>query len=571
MKKLIYTVLVTLITLTSCSKPEEGDLTILFTTDVHGMVLPFNFLKNAPAEVSQANVFAYVDQLRQQGEEVIMLDAGDMAEGQPSTYYYNNVANREEHIVGRTANFIGYDALVVGENDIQFGEKIYKDRMPGWFNAPLICANAIDIRTDKPMFTPYAILKRGGFKVAVLGLITPNVREWLTPIAYQHLRFEELEASANKWIAKIQETEKPDLIIGLFHISAANIESVIGKVSGLDMVLCGQDHTGFCDYVKDATGKDIPLLQPLTRCEEVGKAKVHLKQNSDGTYDKKVSIERVSMRNVKPSEAYTSTFEGEIERINRYLDEPLATFTYDLIPEDGLVGPSAIVNFIHEMQLWISGAEVSLTNFLASFDEVPAGEFTMRNLFNVYKFENQIWTLRMTGDEIHKFLEHAYGLQYDTMKSQNDNLIAYKRDADGNIIMSDFGPELKTVQYNYSCAAGINYTVDVSKPAGERITITKMSNGEPFEPEKIYRVTMNDHLAIGGGGHTTEGVQWNDSIVLSRIIATSANDIRMNFSNYIRNRKRLESSSRDDWKVIPTPWFDVAAPREKKFLGKYLK
>ena len=177
----------------------------------------------------------------------------------------------------------------------------------------------------------------------------------------------------------------------------------------------------------------------------------------------------------------------------------------------------------------------------------------------------------MTGDEIHKFLEHAYGLQYDTMKSQNDNLIAYKRDTDGNIIMSDFGPELKTVQYNYSCAAGINYTVDVSKPAGERITITKMSNGEPFEPEKIYRVTMNDHLAIGGGGHTTEGVQWNDSIVLSRIIATSANDIRMNFSNYIRNRKRLESSSRDDWKVIPTPWFDVAAPREKEFLGKYLK
>src|SRR5574344_785071 len=99
MKKLIYTVLVSLITLTSCSKPEEGDLTILFTTDVHGMVMPFNFLKNAPAEVSQANVFAYVDQLRQQGEEVIMLDAGDMAEGQPSTYYYNNVANREEHIV----------------------------------------------------------------------------------------------------------------------------------------------------------------------------------------------------------------------------------------------------------------------------------------------------------------------------------------------------------------------------------------------------------------------------------------------------------------------------------------
>ena len=277
------------------------------------------------------------------------------------------------------------------------------------------------------------------------------------------------------------------------------------------------------------------------------------------------------MNTVKPSEAYSATFNNEIARINNYLDEPLGTFTCDLIPQDGLVGPSVIVNAIHEMQLWISGAEVSLTNFLATIDNVPAGQFTMRNLFNVYKFENQIWTMRMTGEEIHQFLEHAYGLQYNTMTGPDDYLIAYELDSLGNIIMSDFGPELKTVQYNYSCAAGIRYTVDVSKPAGERVEIIGMSNGQTFDPEAEYRVAMNDHQAVGGGGHTTEGLHWNDSIALSRIIALSPNDIRMNFSNYIRMRVRIVPNSRDDWQVIPKEWFDAAAPREKKFLSKYLK
>ena len=88
MKRLVYVVLLSVFAFASCSKPEEGELTILLTTDVHGLVLPYNFLSKKPAEVSQANVHAYVDQLRQKGENVILLDAGDMAEGQPSTYYY---------------------------------------------------------------------------------------------------------------------------------------------------------------------------------------------------------------------------------------------------------------------------------------------------------------------------------------------------------------------------------------------------------------------------------------------------------------------------------------------------
>lgn len=566
----LYVALVALLTLVSCSKPEEGDITILFTADVHGMVLPFNFLTNSPAETSQAQVYGYIEELHQKKENIILLDSGDMAEGQPGTYYYNHIANMDQHIVGRTANYMGYDALGIGENDIQFGEKIYKGRMPQWFKSPMVCANAIDIRTGQPMFSPYTIIERGGFKVAVLGLTSPNMREWLTPIAYENLYFEDLETAASKWLDIIKENDKPDYIIGLFHVSPATSRNLLSKVSGFDLVLCGQDHSGYNETVKDAAGKDVAIVQPLPRCEEVGQARVHFKLRDNGSYDTTTKTDRISMTGRKPSAAYSAEFNSEINRINNYLDEPLGTFSCDLVAEDGLVGPSVIMNSIHEMQLWISGAEISLTNFLAAINDVPAGEFTMRDLFNVYKFENQIWTLRMTGEEIHQFLEHAYALQYNTMKNADDNLIAYKYDSIGNIIMSNFGPELKTVQYNYSSAAGIRYTVDVSKPEGERVEILGMTNGDPFELDATYRVAMNDHQAVGGGGHTTEGLAWNDSIALSRIIALSPNDIRLNFSNYIRIHGEINPQTTFDWKVIPTEWFNAAAPREKAFLKKYL-
>ena len=565
MKKLLVATLSVVLALSSCSKPEEGDLTILFTSDVHGLVLTFTFLTNKEADQSQAHVYSYVEQLRNEGQNVILLDAGDMAEGQPGTYYYNNVANKDQHIVGRTSDYMGYDAHGIGENDIQFGEKIYKERMPEWYKSPIVCANAIDYRTGQPMFQPYTIVKRGGFKIAVLGLTSPNMRNWLTPIAYEHLQFEDLETSAKKWLKVIEEKEDADIIVGLFHVSSAESSKLCEEVKGFDVVLCGQDHTSDIQTV----GKTV-IVQPLPRCEEIGQVKVHFKRSGAGKYEKAFDSKCVSTSGLKPSPSYVEEFKPEIERINNYLDEPLGTFTCDLVPEDGLVGPSVIVNAIHEMQLWISGAEVSLTNFLSTINPVPAGPFTMRDLFNIYKFENQIWTMSMTGDEIRLFLEHAYAGQYNTMKGPDDHLIAYQTDSVGEVIMSAFGPELKTAQYNYSSAAGIRYTVDVSKPAGERIEIKGMSNGQSFDPQATYRVAMNDHQAVGGGSHTTEGLNWNDSIALSRIISLSPNDIRMNFSNYIRMRVRIVPNSRDDWQVIPTEWYEAAAPKEKAFLSKYL-
>ena len=64
---------------------------------------------------------------------------------------------------------------------------------------------------------------------------------------------------------------------------------------------------------------------------------------------------------------------------------------------------------------------------------------------------------------------------------------------------------LKRVFYNYSSAAGINYTVDVSKPAGDRVNIVELSNGTSFDFDNTYTVAINSYRGSGGGGHLTRG------------------------------------------------------------------
>lgn len=573
MRKFIYATICIIMMLTSCSKnrPEEADITILFTTDVHGLILPYDFLTDEQPKSSMARVYAYVEGLRKEDKECILLDAGDLSEGQPSTYYYNNVATKEKHIVGRAVNFMGYDAVGIGENDIQFGEKIYKDQMPKWFDAPLMCANAYDVRTGEPMFVPYTIVKRQGIKVAVIAMASPDMRIWLTPMAYENIDFRDLEWTAKTWLQIIKEKENPDLIVGIFHVNPELSKEFIAKTSGFDIIFCGQDHTTNCDYITDKEGKKVYFLQPLSHCEEIGEARVHFSRNIDGKYDKKIEIERVDMVGRKPSKAFISEFIEEVNVINDYLDKPLGSLTGELCPIDGIIGPSAIVNVIHDMQLWVTGADISLTNYLSTFINVPAGPISMRDLFNIYKYENQIWTLQMTGEEIHKFLEHAYAVQYNQMTGPDDNLLAYKLDENGEIVVNNFGPEFKTQQYNFASAAGIDYIVDVSKPEGQRVEIIGLSDGDNFDPKEIYRVAMPDHIAVGGGGHTYEGVGWNDNIALSRVMEYIPNDIRVNFSNYIKMRARITPATEFNWKVVPEEWYAIAAPREKEYLEQYLK
>lgn len=580
--KIAHTLLVTSMLLASCAtpKPEEADLVLLYTTDLHGACLPFDFKKNQPANISLANVCTYVEQQRQEHPEAVMLfDTGDFLQGQPSIYYSNFVDTTDTHIMAEVFNYLKYDAVGVGNHDIETGEDVYERRLPAQFQMPWLCANAIDQRTGQPMYEPYTIIERQGIKVAVLGMITPHIHAWLPKTLWPNLEFEDMVECAKKWVPIIQQKEQPDVLVGLFHAgydyTAGGTDfdtpynengsvPVAMKVPGFDIVLCGHDHQPCMYKVENVAGDSVLILDARTQAVAVGRADIHLKL-VDGKYQKEITPSLVEMADYAADPAFCSHFQSFIDEVNGYVDAPLGELTSTLEGEPSLYGPSEFQDFIHEAQLWATGADISFASVLAPHDKIPAGPLTMRQLFTLYKYENQLFTLSMTGQNVKDYLEFGFTNQFSTMSSANDHLLAFKKDENGKIITNAYGPQFATPTFNYTCAAGIRYTVDVSKPAGQRVSILSMSDGSEFSLDKTYNVAINSYQASGGGDFIPKGLGWDDATLQSHIVNASPKDVRRYIADYIQQIKTVTPRLRGDWQVIPTDWWKKGIETDKKF------
>ena len=250
-----------------------------------------------------------------------------------------------------------------------------------------------------------------------------------------------------------------------------------------------------------------------------------------------------------------------------YIDTKIGTFTEAVSGREGMFGPSAFTDLIHNAQLACTGAEISFSTILQRDAQINKGTITIRDMFNLYKYENGLYTMKFTGEEIHRYLEYAYGLQYNTMRSSKDHLLNFLLDEKGEpmnghhgfyVLVNDF--------FNFSCAAGIRYTVDVSKTPGSRVKIHSMSDGKPFYADSTYLVAINSYRGNGGGGHLTKGVGLTKEDMLSRIVSIKEKDVRYYILEYIKARKVFTPQCRNDWKVVPKAWFEAGKERDYQLL-----
>ena len=150
------------------------------------------------------------------------------------------------------------------------------------------------------------------------------------------------------------------------------------------------------------------------------------------------------------------------------------------------------------------------------------------------------------------------------------NILGYKtskKDEQGNIVRNPKGHYVLAADYfNYSCAAGIKYTVDVSRQPGNRVEIHSLSDGRPFHADSTYTVAINSYRGNGGGGHLTQGVGWTKADINQRILKIWDKDVRYYITEYIKEKKVLTPRCRNDWKVIPEAWFQAGKKRDYKIM-----
>lgn len=399
---------------------KEVEIKLYQTSDVHGSYFPYDFITGKPLPGSLARVSTVVNKAREKyGDNVLLIDNGDILQGQPTVYYYNYIDTVSPHIISEIMNYMKYDAGNVGNHDVETG-RVTLDRWASQCEMPVLGANIIDTATGKPHFKPYEVFERDGVKIAILGMITPAIPAWLPQTLWNGLTFEDMEMTARKWIPVIKETENPDVIIGLFHAGQdGNVLidykenpslEIARNVPGFDLVLIGHDHRRDMKSVVNAEGDTVLVMNPANNAEFVTDVTMTFNIDDSGkVVDKKISGELLDLSKYMADVNYMGRFYPHIETINNFVSEPLGVFTDTISTRDAYFGSSEFVDLIHELQLALSGADISFVAPLSYDAMIPAGEITVADMFNLYKYENMLYVMELTGREIKGCLEESYG------------------------------------------------------------------------------------------------------------------------------------------------------------------
>ncbi|HDR68400.1 MAG TPA: bifunctional metallophosphatase/5'-nucleotidase, partial [Bacteroidaceae bacterium] len=460
-------------------------------------------------------------------------------------------------------------AVTAGNHDIEAGPEVY-NKIRKELEFPLMAANALEKETGLPYFEPYTVLKAGSYKIAVLGLITPGIPNWLPENLWYGLEFNDMAATAKEWVPVIEKKVRPDLLIGLFHsgvdytYGGATYDSeknenasiiVAREIPGFDVIFAGHDHRITRQWECNSAGDSVLIIDPGSHGRFIGEVLIKL----PGKKGKPPAIEGriIPVSKYSPTAEFMEHFEEELDKVKKYVSQPITYLSETIYGVDALFGPAPITSLVHRVQMQISNAEISFTSPLSYNFNLSEGSLLVSDMYKLYRFENLLYTMELTGREIDRFLEYSASLWFNSMKDPSDHLLLFDDNSTGR---------LKNQYYNFSSAAGIEYTVDVSKPVGERVHISKFTGGRNFFPDETYTVAMNSHRGSGGGGHLTTGAGIPKAELKNRLVWSSEMDLRYLIIREIMKLDTLHPFTFENWKIVPEQFHTSGKMRDKPLL-----
>ena len=567
--------------LTAATTTKTIKLKVIETSDIHGHFFPYDFMEKKPIKGTLVRVNTYVKKQRQQyGDHLLLIDNGDILQGQPCVYWSNYVMPQDENLAASVINYMKYDAETVGNHDIEPGHKVY-DKWIREVRCPLLGANIVvpgASGSTRPFRTyddiqPYSVHYIEGVKIVVIGMLTPAIPNWLKESIWKGMEFEEMVSCAKKWMKYIKENEQPDLIFGLFHsgldggIVTDGMEenataSVAREVPGFDIIFFGHDHQVHNKWVKNKEGKDVLLVDPSCYGKNIAEAEIELTFQNGHLTKKDIKGEIVSVLDEEIDQQMMDHFQTKIDQVKAYVNRKIGRFEHPIYTRESFFGNSAFTDLIHNLQLQISKADVSFNAPLSFNTTIQAGDVSQGDMFKLYRFENLLYVLRMTGEEIRKHLEFSYDMWTNTMKSPEDHALLLNDNSKEDQQRTGF----QYYTFNFDSACGIDYEVDLTKPDGQKVHILQLSNGQPFDEKKWYKVVMNSYRANGGGELLTRGAGIPKDSLESRVLFHTPLDQRHYLTQEIEQMGTIDPKPNHNWRFVPEAWVKPALKRDSLIL-----
>ena len=588
MKNILITAILLMSALTVTGAPKGNKtvrLKVIETSDVHGYFFPWDFTEGKPLKGSLARANTYINKERKKyGDNLLLIDNGDILQGQPCTYWTNFVMPEDENLAASVVNYMRYDAETVGNHDVEPGHKVY-DKWIREVRCPLLGANIVKegrkngVAQPADVYNglrPYSVHVKDGVKICIIGMLTPAIPNWLNKQIWKGMEFEEMTACARKWVKYVKEHEQPDLIFGLFH-SGLNggiktdeydedaTEAVAREVPGFDVIFFGHDHQVHNEWVTNSEGQQVLCIDPSCFVKNVAEADITLTFKRGKLTKKDIKGRIVSVLDEEVDQQMMQHFSKEIQQVKDYVGQRVGEFKNPIYTRESFFGNSAFTDLVHSLQLQISKADISFAAPLAFNTVIKAGEVKMADMFKLYRFENLMFVLRMTGGEIRRHLEMSYDQWVNTMTKPEDPALMLNDDSKNDQQRTGF----KNYTFNFDSAAGIDYEVDLTKPDGQKVRILRMSNGEPFDEGKWYKVVMSSYRANGGGELLTKGAGILKDSLESRVVSHTDRDLRHYLTEEIRRQGTIDPQPASNWRFVPEAWVKPALERDRiKLFGK---
>lgn len=259
MRKLIAAVVTAM--LVACSEASAQKLTIMHFNDTHSHLEPERAGKSAGrgGVIERA---ALVDSVRNAvgRRNFLLLHAGDFNQG---TSYYTTLGGMLEV---ELVNALGYDVVTLGNHEFDDGIEHLGRRLAG-LKCPVVCSNYDFSQFELGKYVkPYVILKRGGMRIGIFGMLTDITKVVERTIADRLPKFDDVE-TADRWASYLKNEKKCDIVIALTHLGLENEDfmdqDLVRATRNIDLVVGGHSHTFIKDivYENNIDGKPVPIVQ----------------------------------------------------------------------------------------------------------------------------------------------------------------------------------------------------------------------------------------------------------------------------------------------------------------------
>ena len=527
------------------------DLRILETTDLHSNMMDFDYYKDTPTEkFGLVRTASLINAARGEVKNSVLVDNGDLIQGSPLGDYMaaKGLKKGEIHPVYKAMNTLDYTVGNLGNHEFNYGLKYLHDALAG-AKFPYVNANIIDVKTQKPLFTPYLIKKtevvdqdgkKQTLKIGYIGFVPPQIMTWDKANLSGKVTVNDITETARKYVPEMRE-KGADLVVVVAHSGlsadpyqamAENSVYYLSEVPGVDAILFGHAHAVFPgkDFasikgadIEKGTLNGVPSVMPGMWGDHLGV--VDLVLNNDGG-SWKVTQSKAEARPIYDAAAKKSLAAEDKKLVDvlkhdhnatrEFVSKPIGKSADNMYSFLALVQDDPTVQVVNMAQkayaehfvqgdpdlakLPVLSAAAPFKvggrkNDPASYVEVEKGQLTFRNAADLYLYPNTLVVVKATGQEVKEWLECSAGQfnQIDPHSSKPQSLINW----DG----------FRT--YNFDVIDGVNYQIDVTQPAkydGECQAINPQAeriknltfNGKAIDPSATFLVVTNNYRAYGG-------------------------------------------------------------------------